>query len=71
MLSVLAMTMAEEGTRECLKFKLEGSKEMPIGDWGHEYIRSALVCCSAVLCRLFQLANVLRRVKPIVVFASS
>lgn len=36
--SVLAMTSAEEGSRETLKYKLEGV----VGDvskWGHEYIR--------------------------------
>jgi len=38
-LSVLAMTMAEPGTRECLKFKLEGTK-VDIASWGHEYVRS-------------------------------
>uniref|UniRef100_A0A6T6B035 26S proteasome non-ATPase regulatory subunit 2 homolog n=1 Tax=Compsopogon caeruleus TaxID=31354 RepID=A0A6T6B035_9RHOD len=38
-LSVLAMTMAEEGTRESLKFKLMGTKEAP-HLWGHEYVRS-------------------------------
>lgn len=38
-LSVLAMTMAEEGSRDSLKFKLMGSKEAP-QRWGHEYVRS-------------------------------
>eukprot|EP00823_Brevimastigomonas_motovehiculus_P002027 TRINITY_DN1318_c0_g1_i1.p1 TRINITY_DN1318_c0_g1~~TRINITY_DN1318_c0_g1_i1.p1 ORF type:complete len:926 (+),score=227.84 TRINITY_DN1318_c0_g1_i1:113-2890(+) len=38
-LSVLAMTMAKEGTRESLKFKLQGSKE-EIGAWGHQYVRN-------------------------------
>ena len=38
-LSVLAMTMAESGTRECLKYKLRGSK-VDISSWGHEYLRS-------------------------------
>ena len=49
-LSVLAMTMAEEGARDSLKYKLEGSGEdsIKIGDWGHEYIRSVLLAaCSA------------------------
>lgn len=35
-LSCLSMVMSE--TRECLKFRLEGSSE-DIGSWGHEYIR--------------------------------
>ena len=35
-LSCLSMVMSE--TRECLKFRLEGSDE-DIGLWGHEYIR--------------------------------
>ncbi|CAH1786305.1 unnamed protein product [Owenia fusiformis] len=34
--SVLAMTISEE--RECLKYRLLGSKE-EIGSWGHEYVR--------------------------------
>mmetsp|Transcript_3565 Transcript_3565/g.7156 ORF Transcript_3565/g.7156 Transcript_3565/m.7156 type:complete len:898 (-) Transcript_3565:103-2796(-) len=38
-LSVLAMTMAENNSRESLKFKLLGSDE-PLGSWGHEYIRN-------------------------------
>ncbi|GAB5369463.1 hypothetical protein AAMO2058_001406600 [Amorphochlora amoebiformis] len=38
-LSVLAMTMAEQNSRESLKFKLMGSNE-PLGSWGHEYIRN-------------------------------
>mmetsp|Transcript_17637 Transcript_17637/g.21373 ORF Transcript_17637/g.21373 Transcript_17637/m.21373 type:complete len:966 (-) Transcript_17637:1702-4599(-) len=38
-LSVLGMTMAEEGTRECLKFKLLGHRT-DLGAWGHEFIRS-------------------------------
>jgi len=37
-LSVLAMTMAEEGERECLAFKLQGSRDNP-EQWGHEYVR--------------------------------
>eukprot|EP00602_Paraphysomonas_sp_CaronLab_P000859 CAMPEP_0185030934 /NCGR_PEP_ID=MMETSP1103-20130426/18094_1 /TAXON_ID=36769 /ORGANISM="Paraphysomonas bandaiensis, Strain Caron Lab Isolate" /LENGTH=894 /DNA_ID=CAMNT_0027566249 /DNA_START=45 /DNA_END=2729 /DNA_ORIENTATION=- len=39
MLSVLAMTMAEPGSHECLKFKLEGTS-VEISSWGHEYVRS-------------------------------
>lgn len=38
-LSVLAMTMGEEGGRESLKFKLQGSID-DIGTWGHEYVRN-------------------------------
>jgi len=38
-LSVLAMTMAEEGSRESLSFKLQGSTDAP-QSWGHEYVRS-------------------------------
>eukprot|EP00186_Timspurckia_oligopyrenoides_P002188 CAMPEP_0182445844 /NCGR_PEP_ID=MMETSP1172-20130603/3818_1 /TAXON_ID=708627 /ORGANISM="Timspurckia oligopyrenoides, Strain CCMP3278" /LENGTH=977 /DNA_ID=CAMNT_0024641673 /DNA_START=30 /DNA_END=2960 /DNA_ORIENTATION=- len=38
-LSVLAMTMAEEGSRESLAFKLQGSSDAP-DTWGHEYVRS-------------------------------
>lgn len=38
-LSVLAMTMAEQGSRLSLKFKLEGTKG-DLGRWGHEYLRS-------------------------------
>lgn len=36
--SVLAMTMAEDGERECLTFKLQGSRDNP-EQWGHEYVR--------------------------------
>lgn len=36
---VLAMTMAEPGSRMSLKFKLEGTKG-DLGRWGHEYLRS-------------------------------
>ena len=36
---VLAMTMAEPGSRMSLKFKLEGTKG-DLGRWGHEYPRS-------------------------------
>eukprot|EP00005_Dracoamoeba_jomungandri_P005973 CAMPEP_0174261516 /NCGR_PEP_ID=MMETSP0439-20130205/11469_1 /TAXON_ID=0 /ORGANISM="Stereomyxa ramosa, Strain Chinc5" /LENGTH=866 /DNA_ID=CAMNT_0015345999 /DNA_START=24 /DNA_END=2624 /DNA_ORIENTATION=+ len=38
-LSILAMTMAAEGTRESLNFKLKGQK-VDIGSWGHEYVRN-------------------------------
>ncbi|PIA29494.1 hypothetical protein AQUCO_05900009v1 [Aquilegia coerulea] len=38
-LSVLAMTMSEEGERESLKYRLLGS-EGDIGSWGHEYVRN-------------------------------
>jgi len=38
-LSVLAMTMAESGSRECLKYKLEGTKK-DIANMGQEYLRS-------------------------------
>ena len=38
-LSVLGMTMAEEGTRECLIYKLLGHRT-DLGSWGHEFIRS-------------------------------
>lgn len=38
MLSVLAMTMQEVGSRECLKFKLQGTT-YDIASWGHEYVR--------------------------------
>lgn len=36
--SVLAMTSSEEGSRECLQYKLLGSGDA-IGSWGHEYVR--------------------------------
>lgn len=39
MYQVLAMTMAEPGSRLSLKFKLEGTKG-DLGRWGHEYLRS-------------------------------
>lgn len=35
-ISILAMTLSE--SRECLKYRLLGSKE-EIGSWGHEYVR--------------------------------
>lgn len=38
-MKVLAMTMAEPGSRMSLKFKLEGTKG-DLGRWGHEYLRS-------------------------------
>jgi 26S proteasome regulatory subunit N1 len=38
-LSVLAMTMAPAGSRECLKFKLLGTST-DCSAWGHEYVRS-------------------------------
>ena len=38
-MSVLAMTMAKEGSRECLKFKLCGT-QVNISSWGHEYVRA-------------------------------
>ena len=37
-MSVLGMTMAEQGSRECLKFKLQGTL-VNISSWGHEYVR--------------------------------
>eukprot|EP01104_Vermistella_antarctica_P005525 TRINITY_DN1603_c0_g2_i1.p1 TRINITY_DN1603_c0_g2~~TRINITY_DN1603_c0_g2_i1.p1 ORF type:complete len:924 (-),score=320.63 TRINITY_DN1603_c0_g2_i1:72-2843(-) len=38
-LSVLAMTMSEDASRESLKYKLLGN-EGDSGDWGHEYVRN-------------------------------
>ena len=38
MMSVLAMTMAEKGKFECLKYKLAGT-QVNIASWGHEYVR--------------------------------
>lgn len=38
-LAVLAMTMAKEGSRESLKFKLLGNST-ELGTWGHEFVRS-------------------------------
>eukprot|EP00924_Labyrinthula_sp_SR-Ha-C_P009978 snap_masked-scaffold_21-processed-gene-5.64-mRNA-1 protein AED:0.03 eAED:0.06 QI:0/-1/0/1/-1/1/1/0/1001 len=39
-LSVMAMTMQEEGSREMLKFKMQGNRNT-LGDvWGHEYVRT-------------------------------
>ncbi|KOO53054.1 26s proteasome non-ATPase regulatory subunit 2, partial [Chrysochromulina tobinii] len=37
-LSLLAMTMAEDGVRESLNYKLLGSRD-DLGSWGHEYVR--------------------------------
>lgn len=38
-IAVLAMTMAPEGSRESLKFKLLGDST-ELGSWGHEFVRS-------------------------------
>lgn len=38
-ISVLAMTMSEDGARESLKYRLLGSAG-DIGSWGHEYVRN-------------------------------
>lgn len=38
-LSILATTMQKEGSRQSLKFRLEGTKE-GLTSWGHEYIRN-------------------------------
>jgi 26S proteasome regulatory subunit N1 len=38
-MSVLAMTMAEVGSRESLRFKLQGTI-VNVSSWGHEYVRS-------------------------------
>ena len=38
-ISVLGMTMAEQGSRECLKYKLIGT-QVNISSWGHEYVRT-------------------------------
>lgn len=35
---MLAMTMAKEGDRDCLKYKLEGNRDK-LDNWGHEYLR--------------------------------
>jgi len=37
-LSVLSMTMAPEGSLDCLHYKLLGTRESP-ESWGHEYVR--------------------------------
>ncbi|OAJ39350.1 U6 snRNA-associated Sm-like protein LSm5, variant 1 [Batrachochytrium dendrobatidis JEL423] len=37
-LSVMAMSYAEEGKRDSLRFRMAGSSE-PAGSWGHEYVR--------------------------------
>jgi 26S proteasome regulatory subunit N1 len=33
------MTFAEDGSREALKFHFLGSPDIPIGSWGHDYVR--------------------------------
>lgn len=38
-MSVLAMTMAPQGSRESLKFKMKGT-QVNVSSWGHEYVRS-------------------------------
>lgn len=38
-MSVLAMTMAAEGSREMLTYKLVGNRK-ELGVWGHEYVRA-------------------------------
>jgi len=38
-LSILAMTMAAEGSKESLHFKMQGNST-DIGSWGHEYVRN-------------------------------
>jgi 26S proteasome regulatory subunit N1 len=38
-LSILSTTMQKEGTRQSLKYRLEGTKE-GLTSWGHEYIRN-------------------------------
>jgi len=42
--SILAMTMAAEGTRESLHYKLKGNSS-DIGSWGHEYVRYNTPAC--------------------------
>merc|ERR1719163_1928683 len=37
-LSMLAVTTAEEDSRECLNFKLQGTPS-DLASWGHEYVR--------------------------------
>lgn len=39
LMAVLAMTMAEEGTREMLHYKLKGNIKA-LGVWGHEFVRA-------------------------------
>lgn len=39
LVSVIAMVASEEGSFECIKFCLEGTKTNLV-DWGHEYLRS-------------------------------
>eukprot|EP00735_Rhodelphis_limneticus_P006874 TRINITY_DN19332_c0_g1::TRINITY_DN19332_c0_g1_i1::g.15859::m.15859 TRINITY_DN19332_c0_g1::TRINITY_DN19332_c0_g1_i1::g.15859 ORF type:complete len:890 (-),score=276.33,sp/P56701/PSMD2_BOVIN/50.00/0.0,PC_rep/PF01851.17/1.5e+04,PC_rep/PF01851.17/40,PC_rep/PF01851.17/0.023,PC_rep/PF01851.17/0.00081,PC_rep/PF01851.17/27,PC_rep/PF01851.17/67,PC_rep/PF01851.17/0.0053,PC_rep/PF01851.17/7.7e+02,HEAT_2/PF13646.1/15,HEAT_2/PF13646.1/11,HEAT_2/PF13646.1/6,HEAT_2/PF13646.1/0.053 TRINITY_DN19332_c0_g1_i1:208- len=38
-LSVLALTLSEEGSRDILKYRLLGSRDA-LATWGHEYVRS-------------------------------
>lgn len=38
-LSILSTTMQKEGSRQALKYRLEGTKE-ELTSWGHEYIRN-------------------------------
>jgi 26S proteasome regulatory subunit N1 len=38
-LSVLSMTMAEEGSRDSLTYRLLGGED-DVGTWGHEYVRN-------------------------------
>jgi 26S proteasome regulatory subunit N1 len=54
-LSLLAMTMAEDGTRESLSYKMLGSRD-DLGSWGHEYVRHLSISittdpCSDCECR--------------------
>lgn len=55
-MSVLAMTMANEGSLESLEFRLQGSKG-GIDEWGHEYVRYVLfydeICFLFILFILF------------------
>ena len=47
-ISVLGMTISEG--RECLKFRMLGSKE-ELESWGHEYVRSGLkLQCTVLQC---------------------
>ena len=38
-LSVLAMTFSKAGSRESLKYKMQGNST-DLGAWGHEYVRA-------------------------------
>eukprot|EP00887_Chlorella_sp_A99_P000106 scaffold16.g106.t1 len=38
-LSVLAMTSADEGSRECLKYRLQVAATGDVTQWGHEYLQ--------------------------------